>query len=474
MPRAAAGQRCSDRDCDTDDFGNFVPAEVSHPNRCYAHLTTLQIVTAFIHSPQNEWLTKDIRKIPFEEWADKYPKNIRERLYEAKTVYDARQLVDSDARTKCFVKMETSAKQTDPRNITTRRMEWNVACGPQISSIEHAARESPYLVKGLSPDQRAAKVERVREFGFVLEKDYNRFDKTICYDYQRVVEHRILRHPFIDDLPFAAALKAALIMAGITAHGIRYWRKGSRGSGDRQTSIGNGLDNAFNTFMSLCRFPIDSWFGFHEGDDGMIGVRLGYEEFAMSALTVLQAWGFSIKLRMTPTVQEAGFCGRLFVDGLQMGDLADIRRALVKFHVTCSQGSVKNLLLAKAMSYWVMSKDQPILAWLCYAIIKLLRPTISGKSQNRALDRMKKTIYAVRDMSNSEIFEAINTMTEPVVCAEKRGAAAYHGIGLDKQFQMEEEYRTWLVIGHIPERIFHPLESYDEIQAARVFPHIAQ
>ena len=84
-----------------------------------------------------------------------------------------------DATVKNFLKIETSVKDIDPRNISPRSDRYLSFVGPFISALEHSYADLDFLVKGLSTEQRNTKLTYLLNYDTYIETDYTRFDRHI-------------------------------------------------------------------------------------------------------------------------------------------------------------------------------------------------------------------------------------------------------------------------------------------------------
>lgn len=306
----------------------------------------------------------------------------------------------SDARVQNFLKYETTISLTDPRNISPRLDRFLAIVGPYISAIDHAACKCEYLVKGLTPDDRALKLDHLKEREVFIETDYSRFDMTISFDWLRLVEYNILTSPFprTEHELFHQAMRHTWSTQGDNEFDLRYQVKGGRCSGDAHTSIGNGLLNRFNTWLVLQNLPADSWTSFHEGDDGVIGIDEAQSADAINLLTIIESYGFKIKTVVSNRIEDITFCGRwMFPSGQRLYEMCDVPRALSKFHISLRQGKLQTLLLAKAMSYYYTDRNTPIIGELCYGLIMYLKPLLTRSALKRATQLSLLDRYCLRD-----------------------------------------------------------------------------
>jgi len=340
-----------------------------------------------------------LQPLSFHEWVARYPENRRKMLTEAyHQVVSQDGLTRKDAIVKCFLKMETSTKLTDPRNISPRSDSFLSVIGPRISAIEKHLHHAPFLVKGLDLQKRDEKMRGLLDFDTYVETDYSRFDMTISYDWIQCVQDRLLLAFFPDDVMFKQALELARHTKGVSGNGMKYSILGTRCSGDAHTSIANGLINAFNTqilFRDLIVSPhcveiegvaeegvMASW---HEGDDGVIAFTKSAAVHC-NRLDSLDSFGFVVKSFVTRDLNLVSFCGRfLSTDGTSLLSYCDPLRSLSKLHITLSLGRLDRLLFAKMMSYAHTDGRTPVIGPVASTIAKAYEHLYGKRAVQMAL-----------------------------------------------------------------------------------------
>lgn len=424
--------------------------------------TPLRALTEeWLKSEEMEWFPKHAEPLEWEAWAKRYPEKRRVQLRVARLRVRLRGIQRADATVKNFVKRETTHNFTDPRNISPRTDEFLAVMGPYVSRIEHAAAGCPFLIKGTDVRERGERLRELLGYNSFVEVDFSRFDKTIHEDIIRIFEQHVLRAPFSNDHhDYLMCLSLLDTTTGVSRFGTRYKVRGTRCSGDAHTSISNGLLNRWLTWLCLRKLPKDSWISFHEGDDGVIGVREQYLEQVMYNLQFLGCMGFSAKLKSTKVLEEVIFCGRRIVFSPEKGveTLCDVTRALRKFNITCSQGHVDLLLFAKAMSYSYSDGGTPIVGPVANAVAQCLS-YCTTKYSKRQLKRATANIIRER-----WLVEGISTPVHwrKLMAAQKNGgptpaanAAVMHseGINLDVIQIMCAAAEEWKRLGWIPSQV---------------------
>lgn len=283
------------------------------------------------------------------------------------------QLLDKDAIVKTFIKMESTTSLTDCRNISPRTDEFLSIIGPYISSVEHYLHDAPFLVKGINLPDRDKRMTKLLDYHTYLETDYSRFDMTISHQWLECVQDPLLLLFFEESTQLREALMLARKTSGVSSYGLKYDIVGTRCSGDAHTSIGNGLINAFNTWMIYSDIPEDEICAFHEGDDGIVGFTSDYADCA-NRVYIMDSLGFKVKAFITQDITQATFCGRyLAEDGGSLLSYCDPYRTLSKLHITFSNGQLPMLLLAKCLSYRYTDGATPIIGPIVKTLVKLLQ-----------------------------------------------------------------------------------------------------
>jgi len=351
-------------------------------------------------------------------------------------------LNQKDAVVKNFLKIETSVTSGDPRNISPRSDRFLSSIGPYVSAVEKLMCHHPRLVKGRDIVERDAHMSALTSCSHFIETDYSRFDMSYSYEMIHSFEMMALLFFFDDfDEGYADSLRMLFETSGKSDIGLDYSVFGTRCSGDAHTSIGNGLVNDFMTWLCV---PHDSEH-FHEGDDGVIGLRgeVEYQQ-VMYNLNVISCLGFQLKMDTYHSIHETTFCGRFFYeDRGQLYSYCDIERALSKFHTVCSDGDSRALLLAKAMSINYTDGGTPIIGCVSDVIIRLLLPVVMPRSLKRAKYRLQhEGRYKVLRYSSDHF-------SDPTPAIR---AACWNRTGFTPSVQIafENYYRSFLKLGYIP------------------------
>lgn len=414
------------------------------------------LLAGFMAQPMMSQYPDFLIPLKLDEWLSRYPIKRRRQFLDAKERVDKFGFFDYQTIIKCFLKIESSVKDTDPRNISPRSDEFLVTIGPYISALEHAIVKLPFLVKGLDYHQRIEKLTRLTQFDRFIEVDYSRYDMTLNYDLLHYIEHTLITLPFELD-SFYQYFSSCLISKGISECGIKYKVRGTRCSGDAHTSIGNALINAFVTWSCLRKLPKDAWVMFVEGDDGIIGVQDNYFELAQNNLNLVSLFGLEAKIVPCNSINDATFVGSYFSFDTKLRMYSDPFRTLSKFHIVLSDLDPKIMIVAKSLSYLYLNPATPIITELCLHVIRNVKCTFS--QAKRGLRDLFNTNYILRTYIgpinyNILLFKLLSkTKINPIISEEIRSHFCLR-TGISPKFQIE--YELYLrSLPYIPDKYYH-------------------
>nr|UDY80902.1 MAG: RNA-dependent RNA polymerase [Lake Sinai virus 3] len=385
---------------------------------------------------------RDTTPLTLDSWVLRYPLTRQRELRLAYEKLHGSMLVQTPhTKVRNFIKVEPMAKCSDPRNISPRNDATLATLGPYFSAIEHRASSLPFLIKGCDIPARAVKMSSLLGWPDYYEIDYSRFDLSISAEVISQYEHAwvSLVYPPSAHPGFWQTLVSTLITSGVSEYGITYSLPGSRCSGDPHTSVGNGLLNAFLTW--LITFDKDCAY-FCEGDDGIIGCSppIGDE------VEIIPDLGFMLKMEHYNHIDECSFCGMYLLDArgtLKM--YSDPLRTLSKIHVCCADGSPNNLIVAKALSVLNLNPSTPIITAFCRHILNVVRSRLLNP-RNR-----NKLAAAVRRVAPWMVympFRYTPYYAEP--CPATRAAFAVR-TGISPALQIEYE-NYLLALTFVPSR----------------------
>lgn len=304
-----------------------------------------------------------------------------------------------------------------------------------------------------------ASLKRLGEYDVYIEIDFSRFDQSQNESVLQHIQNRIFAHMFPGDDKLAEALRLSMCIKGISNLGVKYEAIG-RGSGDAHTSIGNGLINLFCTWVCLRKLPRSSWTSFHEGDDGIIGMKAPFVKQACHNFDFLQALGFSLKIATSNDMPDICFVGRRFFmrnDG-EIASAPDLKRLLRKFHVSASPIDSEAIVVAKSFSLFLKYPETPIVSMLTKKIVSLCAKNVQTRKFVRALRHVDPTSWRKSNYDYSDFASVKNLpklLNDKMVWApidvEKRVIANLcDGVNYRQQILFETMVNSWKFI---PDRI---------------------
>jgi len=200
-----------------------------------------------------------VEPLTTEEFVEQCPSNKRKLYADAAAVYNTRGWSKRDCRIKAFVKFEklnfTKKSDPAPRIIQPRTPVYNIALGRYTRRIEELIYSAlacewsddpgaKVVMKGLTVEEVADHVyDKWHRFHSpcAVGLDASRFDQHVSYDALKW-EHGIYKKIFDYSPELMALLKCQLANEGyafIDGHKLTYKTKGTRASGDMNTSLGN-------------------------------------------------------------------------------------------------------------------------------------------------------------------------------------------------------------------------------------------
>jgi hypothetical protein len=283
------------------------------------------------------------------------------------------------------------------------------------------------------------------DYDTYVETDYSRFDMTISREWLELVQNPLLKMYFPTDALFHQALDMSVTTRGVSVFGLVYNIQGTRCSGDAHTSIGNGLLNAFNTYLLFGDLMTESEHpnvrAFHEGDDGVIALSAKNAHLA-DRVHSLNLCGFVIKSIVTRDINSVSFCGRfLYEENGRLKSYCDPIRTLAKLHTTLSSGPLRKLLLAKCMSYAHTDGHTPIIGAIVQTIRDQLRH-LDDKFVRRAALTERYIFYGTRKVEFKFTHKHVRPACRAAFCIRT-------GISPTTQIQLEEYYSS-IFAGRIP------------------------
>lgn len=288
--------------------------------------------------------------------------------------------------------------------IVPMRPKVLVNVGPVVSLLELLLSDLPFLVKGKTLALRDKLVSgwmmngrNGASFDLFYETDYSAFDATVTKPLrhvENVLVDKVVDTYGLENDTLRLCLSFFRRSKIVFKHrnGVMYSGPMMRLSGEPATSIGNALINNFTTWLAFgCQFGanvpggVDCYVSFHEGDDGIVGVKRG-TNFDVSVAAQL---GLNLTVETHHCLSDVKFCGRYLINE---SSVCRIFETLRRFHLsdtTCQ--NTLGVLKAKAMSYWATDSRTPVVSALAYIILRDL-PTVRAVFQSSELRYKSETM----------------------------------------------------------------------------------
>lgn len=210
-----------------------------------------------------------------------------------------------------FTKMEkmSSNKYKAPRLIQARNPTFNIEYGRYIKPLERACKDDVHIGKG-NFDQIGYKVDKLaRRYKYYTECDHTSFDAHVTVAMLNLT-HRFYQSCYPNDRELVRLATRTINNHCYTRNGERYHIRGTRMSGDVDTSFGNSLINYHILKDALKRAKIDGDV-IVQGDDSIIytNIPLGPEFTKM-----LREYNMESKLSPSTTnIHHVEYCSSKLV-----------------------------------------------------------------------------------------------------------------------------------------------------------------
>jgi hypothetical protein len=272
----------------------------------------------------------------------------------------------------------TFLKNAAPRKITTPSPGCGFAFATFILPLQKLIKDLPCYAFGHTPDVVSTDVPRILHGAkTVIETDFSSFDATISEAlrfaelqfYLALIEpewHDVFR--FLHGTTFGNKVRCST--------GLSYLQLFARGSGFRDTSLGNTLLNMFVSFCALRRTglgPLAAFerLGLYGGDDGLTA-DIDVEVYRRTCADM----GLITKAATIKYGSPVMFLARVWSPGVWEGDannMTDPLRALSKVHLTTLGDHYDNLSVMKwkCQSYVATDGNTPLLGAFCNKVLSM-------------------------------------------------------------------------------------------------------
>lgn len=303
-----------------------------------------------------------------------------------------------------------------PRAIQFRHPRFNLQLMRYTKPIEEHMKtitlgvvsDTQVFVKGLNPTQRAelflAKVKRF-DRPIYLELDHTKFDSSISEQWLLASHRKYLK--MIPSKVFANLLSQKLKNKGLTKYGLRYKTRGTRMSGDADTSLGNGIVNADALVYVLIQSSIQKYDLLIDGDDSVIIIETS--DLPKFKPSIFEDLGFNTKLKVVKDLVKVEFCQSQVVLGAEPKFVRHPHRALTKIFA-CRHNYDKDQrlqwLAGVGMCEMSLNQDMPVLGPIGYELAKLhQKPIVEHDLQWRMMGvQVKKELKPLERQAYYETF----------------------------------------------------------------------
>jgi len=292
------------------------------------------------------------------------------------------------------------------RTINSRIDGFKVKIAEKVHLMEHAVFNSTTgkirFFKGLVQELKKLKETGFndsmpevlhRHFGgkkYIKVTDFSSFEKSFSPHVMRCVEMRVYRWLLRSHRDVYHSLKQIMMPNKIKNSYFTAKMRGTRMSGEMNTSLGNSLTNALIMYYICEQKGYELEFGMVEGDDGIFCFTTG----RMPCEADFAELGFSIKMKSARSFGESEFCGNVVSensDGTKTL-LASPQDFIRQFNWSynpsaCSQSSRHccNLMYAKAFSYLFSYQRCPVIAPICRQILDRICGNVNINKVRRIL-----------------------------------------------------------------------------------------
>lgn len=187
------------------------------------------------------------------QYINRYEAGKKKQLIEAKADMRERALTLGDARVRMFLKDDKYEVDgvKEPRCIQYRSKRYVLALGRYLKPIEdellssNGLQDMPFSAKHLNSYGKASQLREAWDSypsPVAILLDHSKFDAHITYEMLEC-EHWYYRQVYKNDPLLNRLLRWQILNRGQTKNGTRYTVKGTRMSGDVNTSLGNTILN---------------------------------------------------------------------------------------------------------------------------------------------------------------------------------------------------------------------------------------
>lgn len=313
-----------------------------------------------------------------------------------------------------MLKRESYGVVKDPRVIRIIPPAVKAGYAAYIYPVAEYMKRFPWYASCMTPAEMAGRVaDLLRNAKSAVEGDANRWDGRLSPALrllERLLMMRLYRPEFRSRL---SELMESQFNQHCAVRGGKGFDSGTdRSSGSMETSVLNGVDNAFISYvarracrvMNHFRTPQEAFenLGLFAGDDSLtIDVDPGI--LMRSAARYGQQLAVVPRKRNEPGVM---FLARCYGPNVWHGDpssMCDLARQLAKFHLTVRMQGVSptEKLVAKCLSFVQSDHETPVLGPYCKAVLSCAERQDYDLSYGNAVNQQLKAYHVAEDPLNN-------------------------------------------------------------------------
>jgi hypothetical protein len=351
-------------------------------------------------------------------------------------------LTTKDARLKMFVKNERmSDPEKAPRAIQARKPRYNLVLQTYLHKVErwlfHRGFSKRVTTKGLDAYSKASFLKLAWD-QFVdpvaILADHSRFDSR-QHTLWLQSEHSFYQRFYPQDKLLKELLEMQLVNKGGSRNGVSYTVRGTRASGDANTSLGNSLTN----IAILCYWlkSIRNKRIIVDGDDSVVLIER--TDLHLSA-SRLQDMGFSTTYTVVDVFEEVEFCQCRPVQTMNGWLMVRTPQRLVERSTVCIQ---RNYNRPDLFMRWLHTVGK------CELTNNRGVPVVS--SFCRMLERSHDKPITITD----DVTKRVIKYSPPDIISEQARLSFFRAFGfpIGRQLHWEKYFEAITLRGHNPELV---------------------
>jgi hypothetical protein len=437
LPGAMCIQTCRQCDCNelrslVDRHGNTNEARLDDPNELGMVASCFNNFIKF--KPPHMLIPDSISKV-----ISSKPIRKRKTYLNAAKSLAISPLSDRDSVVKMFIKnerMDNSKAIKPPRAIQARSPRFNLLLQTYLAPIERHLFHQPFrkllTTKCLNLYQKAEYLK----FGWDQFKDpvavlmdHNRFDSRIHSGWLKA-EHAYYKSFYPNDAFLAELLNKQITNHGLTRHGGSYTVKGTRCSGDVNTSLGNSIVNLSIIFDWLQL--VENKFVTVDGDDSVI--ILERVDLHLLDFVKLSNYGFATKHEIVHNFNDIEYCQCKPVRTINGWLMVRTPHRVISRSTTCIDRNYNSTPLFRR---WCNAVGQ------CEAAVNKAVPVL--QSFARFLIRFSDKSLKLSSVDNHYLNRSVSVDNLSEIITEESRHSFYlsFGISVPRQLELENQFDSY-------------------------------